>query len=220
MIKNLIFDMGGVVFDLSFEQAVKRFEEIGVSDASKWLNASSQQGIFGQLEGGLIDTETFRASLSRQIGKELTHAQCDYAWKGFILCLRQRNLDKLLELGSRGYRRVLLSNTNPYITAWAHSNDFSRIAIDENGQPVGSEGPGHPMDYYLDYLYFSCDLKMMKPGKEIFEAVLKAENFVPEECLFIDDSPKNTAVAESLGLRTMCPQNNSDWTEEIEEYLL
>ena len=39
LIRNIAFDLGGVVIALSYEQAVKRFEEIGLSDARKHLDA-------------------------------------------------------------------------------------------------------------------------------------------------------------------------------------
>lgn len=204
MIKNLIFDMGGVVFDLGYEQAVSRFEEIGVADAGKYLDPAVQTGLFGRLEGGLISCEEFRSQLSDMIGKDLSHAQCEYAWKGYILALPERNLNKLDELRSRGYRMVLLSNTNPYITSWAHSAEFFR---------------GRAMDSYFDHLYFSCDLKLMKPGEEIFRRVLEAEGFIPDETLFIDDSTRNCATAQALGIHTLCPQGNSDWTGPVEEFL-
>ena len=29
---------------------------------------------------------------------------------------------------------------------------------------------------------------------------------------YIDDSPKNVEVAQSLGIHTLCPRNNEDWT--------
>ena len=41
----------------------------------------------------------------------------------------------------------------------------------------------------------------------------------PEETLFIDDSPKNSAVAQSLGIHTLCPKNNEDWTPSLKSYL-
>ena len=205
MIKNIIFDMGGVIFDLSHEEAVRRFGALGVPEPEKWLNASHQEGIFGLLEGGLVTCEEFRRGVSALAGKELSHAQCEYAWKGFIHNLPQRNLDKLLELRARGYKLFLLSNTNPYVTAWAHSSEFSP--------------QGNPMDYYFDALYFSCDLKLMKPSAEIFQIVLDREGLVPEETLFVDDSPRNAAAGEALGLHTMIPVNKEDWTSSIDSYL-
>lgn len=211
MIRNLIFDMGGVIFSLGYENAVHRFEELGVPDAESRLDPCVQTGLFGQLEGGLISTEKFRQELSRIVGRNLTHAECAYAWKGYILEVPQRNLDKLEELRARGYRLVLLSNTNEYITDWAHSPQFSSTREHPEG--------GRPMDDYLDKLYFSCDLKMMKPSVGIFRHVLEDTGFLPEETLFIDDGDRNIRTAASLGLRTFCPENNQDWTVPIEKYL-
>ena len=68
MIKNIAFDLGGVVLALSYEQAVRRFEEIGLKDARQRLDAFEQKGIFGDLESGRITTEDFRRELSLLVG--------------------------------------------------------------------------------------------------------------------------------------------------------
>jgi putative hydrolase of the HAD superfamily len=46
-----------------------------------------------------------------------------------------------------------------------------------------------------------------------------AEHIVPSETLFIDDGPRNVAVASQMGIRTFCPENGADWTETIYDYL-
>ena len=46
MIKNIVFDFGGVIAPLSREQAVKAFERIGLADANERLDQCHQQGIF------------------------------------------------------------------------------------------------------------------------------------------------------------------------------
>ena len=148
MIKNIVFDFGGVVVALSHEQAVKRFEEIGAKDARKYLDPFRQTGIFGQLEEGQIGKEEFRQTLSKMIGKELTAEDCFYAWHGYVEEVPKRNLDMLLWLRQQGYRVSLLSNTNPYMMQWAQSSDF--------------DGEGHSIDYYFDALYLSYQMKVMK----------------------------------------------------------
>ena len=52
----------------------------------------------------------------------------------------------------------------------------------------------------------------MKPAPEIFHMMLKGQDALPEETLFIDDSETNVKVAQSLGIQTLCPHNNEDWT--------
>ena len=76
MIRNIAFDLGGVVLALSYEQAVKRFEEIGLKDARQRLDAFEQKGIFGALESGQITTEDFRRELSVLVDRTLTMDEC------------------------------------------------------------------------------------------------------------------------------------------------
>ena len=49
-IRNIAFDLGGVVLALSLESAIKAFEKIGVSDARQRLDAFQQKGVFADLE--------------------------------------------------------------------------------------------------------------------------------------------------------------------------
>jgi putative hydrolase of the HAD superfamily len=59
----------------------------------------------------------------------------------------------------------------------------------------------------------------MKPDTEFFHQVLMTEHIAPSETLFIDDGPRNVAVASQMGIRTFCPENGADWTQKIYEYL-
>jgi putative hydrolase of the HAD superfamily len=97
-IKHIIFDLGGVILTLDPNQAVRRFEEIGVKDAAKRLDSYTQHGIFGDLEHGLITAEEFRKSLSELIGREVSHEECAYAWQGYALNLPERNKAILRQL--------------------------------------------------------------------------------------------------------------------------
>ena len=205
-IKNIAFDLGGVVLALSYENAVKRFEEIGLKDARNHLDAFHQHGIFGQLEDGSIEPEAFRRELSALIGREVTAEECYYAWHGYVEHVPQKNLKALLELRAQGYKVCLLSNTNPYMMQWARSAEF--------------DGIGHSLNYYFDALYLSYECKVMKPKAEIFQMMLEGQNATAAETLFIDDSPANCAAAEALGIKTLCPQNNEDWTSKLKILLL
>ena len=205
IINNILFDLGGVIITLDQQQSVRRFEELGLKDAQQRLNAYTQEGIFGDLEGGLIDAETFRRELSLLVGRQVTHAECAYAWQGYAKEVPQRNLDALQRLRSEGYRLLLLSNTNPYMMEWVNSADF--------------DGHGHGVDHYFDALYLSYEMRLMKPAEEIFRRVLMAEQVPPSSCLFIDDGPRNVATASQVGLNTFCPENGADWTQKIYQYL-
>ena len=204
-IKNIAFDLGGVVIALSYEQAVRRFEEIGLKDARQHLDAFHQRGIFGDLERGIITTEEFRIELGKLIGREVTYDECLYAWHGYVEYVPQKNLQMLLRLRQLGYKVCLLSNTNPFMMQWAMSNEF--------------DGNGHSMDYYFDNLYLSYKYKYMKPSPEIFKIMLEGQQSSAEETLFIDDGQKNVEAAKKLGMKTLFPENNEDWTMPLAKLL-
>ena len=203
-IKNIAFDLGGVVLALSYEQAVQRFEEIGLKDARQQLDAFEQRGIFGALESGRITAEEFCCELSKMVGRQLTMDECYYAWHGYVEYVPQRNLEAILSLRERGYKVCLLSNTNPFMMQWA-GKDF--------------DGKGHPIGYFFDALYLSYECKVMKPSREIFEIMLNGQQSTPAETLFVDDGRKNVEMAAAMGMHTLCPQNNEDWTEVLESCL-
>ncbi len=206
MINTVLFDLGGVIITLDPEQAVSRFEQLGLADARQRLDSYTQSGIFGDLEHGLITAEQFRSALSDMVGRDVTHEECAYAWQGYAKVVPQRNLEALVRLRQEGYRVLLLSNTNPYMMEWAESSRF--------------DGQGHPVSYYFDHCYLSYQMKMMKPSETIFREVLRREKAFASEVLFVDDGARNVMVASQLGMRTFCPENGADWTGKINQFLL
>ena len=197
-----MFDLGGVIITLDQSQAIRRFEELGIKDAAQRLDPYVQSGIFGDLEHGLITAETFRRELSVLAGREVTIAECEYAWQGYAKEVPQRNLDMLLRLRSEGYRLLLLSNTNPFMMAWVESERFTG---------------GHPISYYMDACYLSYQMRLMKPSQDIFREVLHCEKSFASEVFFVDDGPRNVAVASQMGMQTLCPKNGEDWTAALLE---
>lgn len=205
MIKNIVFDLGGVIFRIDKNQAIKRFNEVGFDDAAAYLDAFTQVGIFGDLESGKIDAEQFRQRLSELAGKHLTLDDCAHGWQGYMAELPQRNLDKLIELRQRGFRLSLLSNTNPFMMQWARSDAF--------------DGRGHGLDHYFDALYLSYEMGVMKPDSRIFEMMIQGEKAEPQETVFIDDSAHNTQAAAAMGIHVLQPDNGADWHEMLEELI-
>lgn len=198
---TLYFDFGGVIITLGQQQAIRRFEELGLKDAAERLDAYTQSGIFGDLERGRITAEEFRQGLSELVGKQLTHDECKYGWLGYCLELPQRNLEALKRLRQEGHRIVLVSNTNPFMMSWALSKDF--------------DGQGHSLADYVDALYMSYEIGAMKPDEAFFRHVVESEDTAPHDGLFIDDGPKNIEMAEKFGFKTFCPENGEDWTEKL-----
>lgn len=206
MIKNIIFDLGGVIMTLDHPEAVRRFKALGLANAEEQLDAYTQTGIFGDLEHGKITAEDFIREISKQVGHEVSYEACRHAWLGYCKEVPARNLTVLQELRSKGYRVILLSNTNSFMMSWVMSDEF--------------DGKGHPLSYYMDACYCSYQLGVMKPDETFFRKVMMSEQILPSETLFVDDGPRNVAAASQIGIKTFCPENGADWTQEIYQYLI
>ncbi|MDR2138485.1 MAG: HAD family phosphatase [Tannerella sp.] len=204
MIRNLVFDMGGVLVDVHREEAVRQFKAIGVKDADRLIDSCHHSGIFLDIESGAIDAETFCRRLSEQVGKDLPREAIERAWKSIISRPEACKLDCLCELRRR-YRLFLLSNNNPILMDWARTPDFSP--------------DGHPITFYFDRLYISYEMKCVKPGRAIFEAMIRDSGILPAESLYVDDSLHNLQTAQTFGFRTCLVRNGEDWRNRINTLL-
>lgn len=204
-ITNVVFDFGGVVAPANLGTVINRFKALGFYNVEEYLNLVRQQGFFGDFETGLIDEEEFRSRVSKEVGHEVTMDECRNAYMGFFSSIPERNLELFKKLRVEGYRLSLLSNTNPFVMEWALSKAF--------------DGHGHSLDDYLDTLYLSYEMKVMKPDERIFRLMLESEKVSPSQALFIDDGPKNVEAARKIGINAIQAISGEDWTEDVLRFL-
>ena len=171
MIKNIVFDFGGVIVDIDRDKAVQAFIKLGLADADTRLDKYHQTGIFQELEEGKLSADEFRKQLGDLCGRELTMEETKQAWLGFFNEVDLRKLDYILGL-RKSYHVYLLSNTNPFVMSWACSPEFS--------------SQGKSLADYCDKLYLSYQLGCTKPDKGIFYHMLEDSGMVPSETLFVD----------------------------------
>ena len=112
MIKNLLFDLGGVIMDIRRLNCVASFERLGMKDADSFLGEYSQKGPFLQLEEGLINEAQFRDAVREYIDGEVTDEQIDKAFCDFLVGIPTYRLEQLRQL-KKQYGIYMLSNTNP-----------------------------------------------------------------------------------------------------------
>jgi len=204
MIKNVIFDFGGVIGHLDRNGAVARFESLGLADADRLLDSYCQSGIFLDVESGRIGAEEFRRRLSGLCGRDISYEQAQWGWLGFFTEVPQEKLDYVAALRPR-YRTYVLSNTNPFIMDWARSRSFTPA--------------GRPLDDYVDEIFTSYEVGAVKPARAFFEYVLGRTASEPPETVFVDDGRANTDAAARLGLHTLTPANGEDWRGRLSALL-
>lgn len=194
-IRNVIFDFGGVIVDLSIQATVEAFRQLG-ADTEGFLGRYGQQGLFRELELGKISPDEFCQQLLPNVPKE----QVCEAWNRMLVRIPLRRLQALDALRRR-YHISLLSNTNDI--HW----DFS---LKEQFLPQGY----NPVELF-EHVFLSQKLHLAKPGREIFEEVLRQSGYKAEETLFIDDSEANCKAFAELGVQTFTPRHADEWLQEL-----
>lgn len=205
MIKNVIFDLGGVLLNLDLQRCFEGFEALGM-DVDNMLKSSvnnngigatmcdgmAVSGVMELYQVGKISTPDFFCELLKVCKPGTTAEQVREVWNSWILDIPQYKLDLIKDLKRRGYNVYMLSNTN-----------------DAHWKKIEKENFPEPLDSYFDDIFLSQELGLAKPGKEIYIEVLKrmckrqGSEVKPEECLFIDDSRANCDAANALGINTI-----------------
>lgn len=186
-IKNIIFDMGGVIVNLNYKLTIDEFKALGLTDNEKVYSQFNQLPWFDNYDTGGITSETFITELSKMLAPGTSREQITHAWNAMLLDFPPERAELLVSLKKR-YRTFLLSNTNelhieyylPRIVEW-----------------YGNEG----FKTFFEMEYFSHLIGMRKPDREIFDFVIIENNLIASETLFIDDSFQHIEGARKAGLR-------------------
>lgn len=200
MIKNLLFDLGGVIMNIRRQNCEEAFLKLGMADIGDFLGDYGQTGPFAALEEGAIGEADFRDEVRRHIPHPVTDKEIDDAFNKFLVGIPLKRLEKLRELRGR-YGIYLLSNTNPIM--W-------KSFIAESFRQEGME-----IDDYFDGIVTSFEAKCYKPEPEIFDYVVKRLGIAPEETLFFDDSQANVDAALKLGFNARLVPPDKEFYELI-----
>ena len=184
-IKNIVFDLGGVLVDLDFKNAINGLQQAGFANVKEQLQAFDQDGIFKKFELGEIDSDEFRTAIRENSTVTLSDEEVDTLWNSMLLEVPRKKLELILDLRSK-YMVYLLSNTNAIHWDYVCNNAFNYR--------------GFRVNDYFEETFLSYEMHLAKPDKAIFEKVLHEANLLPEETLFIDDSEANCKAAEELGI--------------------
>jgi len=188
-VKNIIFDLGGVILNLDFKKTELAFAALGIGNFNEYYTLQTVTPIFEKLEIGEITPETFYDEFRKLVRLPLTDEQINTAWNALLIDFPPERINWLKEIKNR-YNIYLLSNTNEI-----HYNSFSKTFKEQINS--GS------LDELFIKTYYSHQMGLRKPSKEIFEAILREEGLDMTETVFIDDSEANIEAAKSVGLQTI-----------------
>lgn len=181
MIKNLVFDIGGIIIDDS-DKLLKGYLGLSSNEFNE-LNRT----IYGDVRWG---NKVMLGYMSQEeYAKELTSEHP-----------RQRN----------EIEKCLLSKYQPEVVPILHKNlnyirDLKKT--DKYKMYVLSnltETTYHYLEEYLQVFdggIYSFQTHTKKPGPQIYRTLFQTYSLKPEECLFFDDRKRNIEASESLGMR-------------------
>ncbi|MFT3682200.1 MAG: HAD family phosphatase [Ferruginibacter sp.] len=187
-IKNIIFDLGGVLIDIDYHKTSAAFKRLGVKNFDEQYSQAGADKLFEALETGTITDGEFFARMHPYCDPATTHQQIEDAWNEILLSFRLPSLAFLDSVKDK-YRIFLLSNTNSI-----HKRAFDIILKNETGFDS--------LDHYFIKSYYSHLLHQRKPYVTTYRFVLEDGEMQAEETLFIDDSPVNIEGAREAGLQT------------------
>ena len=181
VIKNVVFDFGRVLVRFDEPFIVSHYVS-NPDDIALITKVVFDRLYWAPLDAGTIsDEEVVRLSKER-LPQRLWEAaeKSYYNWIYHIPLIT--GMDKVVERVKRvhGRRIFLLSNISEY------------FAKRDGVVPILS---------LFEKKIYSGVCKMIKPQREMFEYLCDSCQILPEETLFIDDSPINIAGAESFGIK-------------------
>ncbi|GAB3696689.1 HAD family phosphatase [Spirosoma flavus] len=202
--KNLIFDLGDVIIPIDLTAPVRNFAMLANLPEDEVRALWKQHDIWNQYETGLIDDESFRAHV-RQLLKNDAWADevIDTAWNSVLLDLPVERIERIKSLQSN-YRLFLLSNTSPI-----HIRRVNHVLTSLN-QPT--------LEELFERVFYSYEVRMVKPSPDIYQHVLTEANLVASETAFFDDNAANIKAATELGIQAVHvqpPKTILDYLKDI-----
>lgn len=178
MIRNVVFDIGGVLADFRIREFLM---EKGLDAASvrRVLKASVMNPYWGRFERGEVtEEETLQAFAAADPEMEEGIRLAFSDLRG-MLVMRDEAVPLLRQLKSAGYGVYYLSN-------------YSRKAYDECAESLGFMP-------FMDGGIVSFKVGMTKPDPRMFRCFLEQYGLRAEKCAFVDDTEENVEAAKALG---------------------
>lgn len=183
--KNLIFDLGGVLFDINYQEPGKRFQALGMQGLKDLFFNPDANNPFHAYERGHISSEEFAGHLLRFAPESVHIHHIQDAWNSILTELPLHRIQMLRELKHK-HRLFLFSNINDWhLTAYRQQ------------LPI----PYTEFESCFEAVYYSCKIGHRKPDPEGFQHILRQHQLNPEETAFIDDLQENAQGASQVGIQ-------------------
>jgi len=199
MIKNIIFDFGGVLVDWNPHYLFDGyFNDI---DKSNWFIKNVCNAEWNaEMDGG----KTFAQGVTERIAQFPDFADA--------LRLYQSNwMDTMGEEIPGMYDLIKSLKNNGFSVIYGLTN--------WSAETFPAVQKKYRIFDLIDNIVVSGEVKQLKPNPEIYLTLLKKYNLKAEESLFIDDNIKNIEGAKNVGINAILFQGSEKLKEDLEKML-
>lgn len=198
MIKNIIFDLGAVMFNWNPQAIVESFTR----------DRDLQQRILDDFyfHQNWMDFDCGHITEAQAIQRAVDHLFISTEQATRLLEITKQSLvlipltEKLLQdVKQSGLSAYCLSNISPELFEYlSNRNKLFKL---------------------FDGIVISGEENIAKPDPAIFEVLLNRFKLTPEECFFIDDSQANTESASKLGISSLTFRASSSCYQQVYKLL-
>lgn len=189
-IKNIIFDLGGVVIDIDFELTFKALAELSPYSLNETKKIMGELNIWDIYERGELSDDEFIKTLKKELKITAYNDKVIAAWNALLLQIPKERIDLIRTLNNK-HQTYVLSNTSLY-----HIIGLNQILKE-------SSGDLSLHSVMNNTIYFSYEINRRKPDLDIYEFVIKDANITPSETVFLDDNLDNVLAAREAGLNAI-----------------
>lgn len=204
IIENLILDFGGVIYQISHQKQKETFTQLGINNFDELYSQAIQNPLFARFETGSVSNEEFRQELIKILPGNFSEADIERAWNSILVGYIPEMVSLVKRLGKR-YRLFLLSNTNAI-----HYDIYI---------PEFESQYGYDFNKIFERAFWSFNIGLRKPGKEVYEFVLAESGLNPNESLFVDDTFKNVVAARECGINAIFLEPGKQLSDLFDEDL-
>lgn len=196
---DIILDMGNVLLEWNKDKILKAVAKTQ-KDYLILDKAIFQSGLWERLGLGTLTREELVDNVLSLLGDcyQKKVEEIIWNWPAYI-DIYTEVFPLLARLKKNGHRIFVLSNTSPV---------FYELLKDQLS----------PLNGILDGFVLSCDIKVIKPDRKMFEEILHKYQLDPANCVFLDDIADNTKMAESLGIRAYQVKQRSDLVDILKKF--
>jgi len=181
MIKEIIFDLGGVLVGVDYRCFLNRLAN-ALHISTTELIAQSQNGAHQDYMKGLITAEQFVDSVRKQYNQPISMERFRDIWESMIM-EQDDDVTRIVTQLSKRYPLSLLSNTDPWHFNYCKSN--------------------YPVVSMFKRYFLSYECHLLKPDPNFYKLVAHELAAEATECLFIDDLEENVNAAKEVGYQVI-----------------